>query len=179
MQKLQAYKWARNDILLNMWYWCKSCKRTRKPEIIVDDLSNIWTMCIWFVRNSFQWLFNHFSLWYKYFSMIFNLSMIQTLQGQKGSLWWLSLHYLGQLHTASSTFPSGTFIFFIRISMRYFNPISTRGGHIVSPPVTYLCISVQIRVRARWKNLTFLSYEFGKGQYTFYPVKLSRFLEKK
>ena len=28
------------------------------------------------------------------------------------------------------------------------------------------------------KNLTFLSYEFGKGQYTFYPVKLSRFLEK-
>ena len=25
---------------------------------------------------------------------------------------------------------------------------------------------------------TFLSYEFGKGQYTFYPVKLSRFLEK-
>ena len=30
-----------------------------------------------------------------------------------------------------------------------------------------------------WKNLTFLSYEFGKGQYTFYPVKLSRFLEKK
>ena len=26
---------------------------------------------------------------------------------------------------------------------------------------------------------TFLSYDFGKGQYTFYPVKLSRFLEKK
>ena len=25
---------------------------------------------------------------------------------------------------------------------------------------------------------TFLSYDFGKGQYTFYPVKLSRFLEK-
>ena len=45
-------------------------------------------------------------------------------------------------------------------------------------PVTYLRISVQIRVRARWKNLTFLSYEFGKGQYTFYPVKLSRFAEK-
>ena len=40
--------------------------------------------------------------------------------------------------------------------------------------VTYLRISVQIRVRARWKNLTFLSYEFGKGQYAFYPVKLSR-----
>ena len=55
------------------------------------------------------------------------------------------------------------------------------GGHIVqcASPVTYLRISVQICVRARWKNLTFLSYEFGKGQYTFYPVKLSRFLEKK
>ena len=133
MQKLQAYKCARNDILLNMWDWCKSCKRTRKPEIIVDDLSNIWTMCIWFVRNSFQWLFNHFSLWYKYFSMIFILSMIQTLQGQKGSLWWLSLHYLGQLHTASSTFPSGTFIFFIKISMRYLNfPIEKRSSILMN-----------------------------------------------
>ena len=27
--------------------------------------------------------------------------------------------------------------------------------------------------------MTFLSCEFGKGQYTFYPVKLSRFLEEK
>ena len=27
--------------------------------------------------------------------------------------------------------------------------------------------------------MTFLNYEFGKGQYTFYPIKLSRFLEKK
>ena len=53
------------------------------------------------------------------------------------------------------------------------------GGAHCAPPVTYLRISVQIRVQARWKNLTFLSYEFGKGQYTFYPVKLSRFLEKK
>ena len=30
-----------------------------------------------------------------------------------------------------------------------------------------------------YKILTFLTYEFGKGQYTFYPVKLSRFAEKK
>ena len=53
------------------------------------------------------------------------------------------------------------------------------GGAHCAPPATYLRISVQIRIRARWKNLTFLSYEFGKGQYTFYPVKLSRFLKKK
>ena len=26
---------------------------------------------------------------------------------------------------------------------------------------------------------TFLSYELGKGQYTFYPLKLSHFLEEK
>ena len=43
--------------------------------------------------------------------------------------------------------------------------------------VTSLRISVQIR-RAL-KEMTFLSYEFGKGQYTFYPVKLSRFAEEK
>ena len=44
--------------------------------------------------------------------------------------------------------------------------------------VTYLRIFVQIRVRARWKNLTFLIYEFGQGQNTFHLVKLSRFPEK-
>ena len=27
--------------------------------------------------------------------------------------------------------------------------------------------------------MTFLSYECGKGQYIFYPIKLSRFAEKK
>ena len=52
------------------------------------------------------------------------------------------------------------------------------GGAHCAPPVTYLRISVQIRVGAHRKNLTFLNYEFGKGQYTFYPVKLSRFAEK-
>ena len=52
------------------------------------------------------------------------------------------------------------------------------GGAQCAPPVTYLRISGQIRVRVRCKNLTFLSYECGKGQYTFYPVKLSRFAEK-
>ena len=29
------------------------------------------------------------------------------------------------------------------------------------------------------KKLDFSSYEFGKGQYTFYPVNFSRFAEKK
>ena len=28
------------------------------------------------------------------------------------------------------------------------------------------------------KNLTFLNYKFGKGNYAFYPIKLSRFAEK-
>ena len=51
-------------------------------------------------------------------------------------------------------------------------------GHIVSLLLS-ICLSVQIRVGAHWKNLTFLSYEFGKGQYTFYPVELSRFADKK
>ena len=29
------------------------------------------------------------------------------------------------------------------------------------------------------KKTVFLSYEFGKGKYTFYPLKLSRFTEEK
>ena len=29
------------------------------------------------------------------------------------------------------------------------------------------------------KNLTFPNYEFGKGPYAFYPMKLSRFRVKK
>ena len=45
-------------------------------------------------------------------------------------------------------------------------------------PATYLYIYLQIHVRVRWKNLTFPNYKFGKGQYAFYPVKLSRFAEK-
>ena len=45
---------------------------------------------------------------------------------------------------------------------------------IYAPPATYLRIPVQIHIQAHWKNLTFLSYEYGKGQYTFYPIDLSR-----
>ena len=47
------------------------------------------------------------------------------------------------------------------------------------PPVTYLRVTGKIRVRACWKNLTFPNDEFGKGQYAFYTIKLSRFAEKK
>ena len=43
----------------------------------------------------------------------------------------------------------------------------------------YFCITGQIHVRACRKNLTFPNYEFGKGQYGFNPMKLSRFREKK
>ena len=53
-----------------------------------------------------------------------------------------------------------------------------QGGAHWTPLVTYLCISLQICVRARKKSLTFLSHEFGKGQCTFHPVKLYRFAEK-
>ena len=55
----------------------------------------------------------------------------------------------------------------------FLNPIWPRGGTLCRP-VTYLRISVQIRVRAHWKNLTFLTYGFGRGQYTFYPVSLKK-----
>ena len=46
------------------------------------------------------------------------------------------------------------------------------------PCQVFVYISLQIRVRAPWKNMTFLSHEFGKGQCTFYPVKLNRFAKK-
>ena len=36
-------------------------------------------------------------------------------------------------------------------------------------------IRANMHTSALKKNLTYLSYEFGKGQYTFYPLKLSRF----
>ena len=52
------------------------------------------------------------------------------------------------------------------------------GGGTLCPPVMYLRITVQIHVWACWKK-TFPNYKFGKGQYAFYPMKLSRFCEKK
>ena len=61
------------------------------------------------------------------------------------------------------------------LSLTLFTP----GGAHCAPPVTYLRITVQIHVRARWKNLTFPNYEFGIGHYAFYPMKFSRFAEKK
>ena len=62
---------------------------------------------------------------------------------------------------------------FSRKKVWEFNPIKTRGGGHCAPPVTYLRVTVQIHVRACWKNLTFPNYEFGKGPYAFYPIKLS------
>ena len=61
---------------------------------------------------------------------------------------------------------------------KHLNPIWPGGGAHCAPPVTYLRITVQIHVRAHWKNLTFPNYEFGIGHYAFYPMKLSRFAEK-
>ena len=67
--------------------------------------------------------------------------------------------------------------FYLLETNHLINPIFPGGAHY-APHVTYLRISVQIRVGAHWKNLSFFNYEFWKGQYTFYPVKLSRFAEK-
>ena len=61
----------------------------------------------------------------------------------------------------------------------HFNPIWPKGegkAHC-AVPVAYLHVSVQYANERVEK--TFLSYEFGKGQHTFYPVKLTRFLEEK
>ena len=41
----------------------------------------------------------------------------------------------------------------------------------------YICANARTGVLK--KNLTFFSYDFGKGEYTFYPVKLSRFAKKR
>ena len=53
------------------------------------------------------------------------------------------------------------------------NPIRPRGGPCFC---TYLCKYTYKRVE---KNLTSPNYKFGRGQYAFYPVKLSRFAKKK
>ena len=58
-----------------------------------------------------------------------------------------------------------------------FNPIRTgKGGNIV-PSLSR--ITVQIHVGACIKNLTSPNYEFKKGQCAFFPIKLSRFCERK
>ena len=53
------------------------------------------------------------------------------------------------------------------------------GGGLYAPLrpcfCTYLCKYTYKRVE---KNLTSPNYKFGRGQYAFYPVKLSRFAEK-
>ena len=53
------------------------------------------------------------------------------------------------------------------------------GGGTLCPPCHVFNITLQIHVQACWKKLTFPNYKFGKGQYTFYPIKLARFGEKK
>ena len=46
-------------------------------------------------------------------------------------------------------------------------------------PLLHICVYLcKYAYEVVEKNLAFLSYGFGNGQYTFYPVKLSRFLEK-
>ena len=46
---------------------------------------------------------------------------------------------------------------------------------IFRPLFVYNCANTHTSVL---KNLTFPNYKFGKGNYAFYPIKLSRFAEK-
>ena len=51
------------------------------------------------------------------------------------------------------------------------------GGHIYPLCHVFAYISANTRT-STLKNLTFPNYKFRKGQYTFYPTKLSRFAER-
>ena len=44
-----------------------------------------------------------------------------------------------------------------------------------APPATYLLMRENKHTSKLTKNWTFPKYKFGKGQYAFYPVELSRF----
>ena len=66
----------------------------------------------------------------------------------------------------------GTAFIFVARLLTSFNPIRTGGGSWSwSWPL-------QIHVRARWKKLNFSNHKFGKGQYAFHPMRLSRYAEK-
>ena len=59
------------------------------------------------------------------------------------------------------------------------NPIRPRVGPIV-PALSRICIYLgKYTYKRIEKNLTSPNYKFGRGQYAFYPVKLSCFAEKK
>ena len=51
------------------------------------------------------------------------------------------------------------------------------GGAYMPPRHVFVYICANTCMSAL-KNFTFPNYEFGKGQYAFYPAKLSRFAEK-
>ena len=60
------------------------------------------------------------------------------------------------------------------------NPIWSGGGWHNCPPChVFAYVYAATRTIALKKNLTFPSYEFGKGQCPFYPVKLSPFSEER
>ena len=46
------------------------------------------------------------------------------------------------------------------------------------PPLPRICVYLCKYTYECAENFTFPSYKFGKGQYAFYPIKLSRFAEK-
>ena len=53
-----------------------------------------------------------------------------------------------------------------------------RGGTIVPPPCHVFAYNRANTPTSVLKNLTLPNYEFGKGQYAFFPMKFSRFGER-
>ena len=71
-----------------------------------------------------------------------------------------------------------TRLFLILKVKHSFNPIRTGGGEEYIPlPCICVCFCNYTYERIE-KNLTLPDYKFGKGQYAFYPKKLSRFAGK-
>ena len=61
---------------------------------------------------------------------------------------------------------------------RRFLTLFARGGGGIVPPCHVFVYNWLYTHTSVLKNLTFPLHEFGKGQYAFYPMKLSRFAEK-
>ena len=61
----------------------------------------------------------------------------------------------------------------------FLNPSYTGGGGHICPPGCVCVYNCADKRTSTLKHLTFPKYEYGKGQYAFYPVKLSCFAKKK
>ena len=83
-------------------------------------------------------------------------------------------HRSTKLRDVSNSLKGRHFSFCGSISLPLFGP----GGGTLCPlchVFAHICPNTRT---SALKKLDFSHFEFGKGQYTFYPVKLSRFLKK-